>query len=105
MSTRRYDLSQRARPLGLTTRGLRREGTRSGFENRGVQWETSRADRSVLSVVVAAKNEAPNLPQLIQEIARALRLSAEALRQDWRDLKSWSSMTDRLTKHSKSCWN
>lgn len=73
MSTRRYDLSQRARPLRLTTRGLRREGTRSGFENRVAEWETSRADRSVLSVVVAAKNEAPNLPQLIQEIARALR--------------------------------
>ena len=35
---------------------------------------------SVLSVVVPAKNEAPNLPQLIDEIVRALRplsISAE----------------------------
>ena len=38
-------------------------------------WEplTERFARSVLSVVVAAKNEGPNLPQLIEEIARALR--------------------------------
>jgi dolichol-phosphate mannosyltransferase len=73
MSTRRYDPSQRARPLGLGNRSLRGGGARAEFDDRFSGPETGRAEYSVLSVVVAAKNEAPNLPQLIDEIAWALR--------------------------------
>jgi dolichol-phosphate mannosyltransferase len=74
MSTRRYDPSQHASALGLKIRTLRAESTRPGFANRLIEQETSRASLSSgLSVVVAARNEACNLPQLIHEIARSLR--------------------------------
>jgi dolichol-phosphate mannosyltransferase len=73
MSTRRYDPSHRARPMGLGNRGLRGEGARGEFDDRFTKPKTGRAEWSVLSVVVAANNEAANLPQLIDEIAWALR--------------------------------
>lgn len=73
MSTRRYDPSHRARPLGLGNRDLRGEGARSEFDYRLSEPKVDRAEWSVLSVVVAANNEAANLPQLIDEIAWALR--------------------------------
>ena len=73
MSTRRYDTSQRASPLGLWSRRLRSEGRRPTGEVLAVEREVAEDKLSFLSVVVAAKNEAANLPQLVDEIASALR--------------------------------
>ena len=47
---------------------------------------------SFLSVVVAAKNEAANLPQLVDEIAAALRPLCNDSLHGLSGLKSWSSM-------------
>jgi dolichol-phosphate mannosyltransferase len=73
MSTRRFDPSHRARPLGLGNRRLRGDGARGELDYQFSDAETGRGEWSVLSVVVAANNEAANLPQLIDEIAWALR--------------------------------
>ncbi len=73
MSTQRYDISQRASPLGLRNRRLHKEETRLAGEVLAVKREVAEGRPSFLSVVVAAKNEAANLPQLIDEITSALR--------------------------------
>ena len=73
MSTRRYDTSQRASPLGLWNRRLHEEGTRPAGEILAIEREVAEGELSFLSVVIAAKNEAPNLSQLVDEIASALR--------------------------------
>jgi dolichol-phosphate mannosyltransferase len=73
MSTRRYDTSQRAGPLGLRNRRLHEDRTRLASEILVIKREAAERTSSFLSVVVAAKNEAPNLPQLVGEIALALR--------------------------------
>ena len=73
MSTRRYDPPQRAQPLGPGHRIRRRDAAQSGWEDQLTEPKAARLEESFLSVVVAAKNEAPNLPQLVEEIVRALR--------------------------------
>ena len=49
------------------------DNTRSAFLDRVIDREGDTGERSILSVVVPAKNEAANLPQLMDEIVRALR--------------------------------
>jgi len=73
MSTLRYDPSQRPVPLGLWTRPSDGAETQSDRGNLADQWRARDTETSFLSVVVAAKNEATSLPQLIEEIAWALR--------------------------------
>ncbi len=73
MSTRRFDQSQRARPLGPERRGFGGEGALAVFKEQFAEPRTDWIDGSVLSIVVAARNEGPNLPQLMEEIARAMR--------------------------------
>jgi dolichol-phosphate mannosyltransferase len=73
MSIRRYDPSHRGKPLGLGNRNLRGEGARGEFDDRLIKQGADRPEQSSLSVVVAAKNEAQCLPQLIDEIVWALR--------------------------------
>lgn len=73
MSTRRYDPSQGASPLGLRNRRMQKGGARAAGETRPVNHETAEGEPSFLSVIVAARNEAPNLPQLIEEIASVMR--------------------------------
>ncbi len=73
MSTRRYDPPQRIHSMRPRSRNLRGDGAHAEWRDRFTKAETGRRKRSVLSVVVAAKNEAPSLAQLIDEIAGALR--------------------------------
>jgi glycosyltransferase involved in cell wall biosynthesis len=73
MSTRRYDTSQRASPLGLWNSRLHAEGMRPWAEIPPIEREATEGKQLFLSVVVAAKNEAANLSQLVDEIASALR--------------------------------
>ncbi len=73
MSTRRYDPPQCSHPPRPRRGNLRGEGARAEWEHRFTNREAGRRKRSVLSVVVAAKNEAQSLAQLMDEIAQALR--------------------------------
>ncbi len=73
MSTRRYDPPQHAQPLGSWHRIRRGDAAHAAWEDRLTELKAARLEGSFLSVVVAAKNEAPSLPQLVEEIARALR--------------------------------
>ena len=73
MSTRRYDPSQHAQPVGLGHRIRRCGAAHAAWEDQRTESRTAPLDGSFLSVVVAAKNEAPSLPQLVEEIAQALR--------------------------------
>ena len=73
MSSRRYEPSLCASSIGLKQRYSGSRGARQGSENPDADWRIQEKSQSVLSVVVAAKNEAPNLRQLIDEIAQALR--------------------------------
>ena len=68
MPTRRFDTFERASPKGIWKRG-RRDAAHHASDNLVIDY----AKPSVLSVVIPAKNEAPNLPQLIDETVRALR--------------------------------
>jgi glycosyltransferase involved in cell wall biosynthesis len=75
MSTLRYDPAHQRGPMGrgdAIRRMLEDEPDRAEFD-----WEIARegpeAAPSFLTVVVPAKNEAASLPQLVEEIARALR--------------------------------
>jgi len=71
MSTLRYDSSQRSGPIGLSKRPMHEARMRLAGVNLAA--ESGRGERSFLSVVVAAKNEAASLPRLIDEITLALR--------------------------------
>ena len=73
MSTRRYDPPQHGHPLGLRRRSRRGIAAHAEWGDRATERSGVRLEGSFLSVVVAAKNEAPSLPQLIDEIVRALR--------------------------------
>lgn len=68
MPTRRFDTFERAGPIGLWKRG-HREVAHHASDNLVVDYPKP----LVLSVVIPAKNEALNLPQLIDETVRALR--------------------------------
>jgi dolichol-phosphate mannosyltransferase len=78
MSTRRYDPPQPSHSRRPRRANVRGEGARAEWEDRFTNWQGSRHMGSILSVVVAAKNEAENLAQLIDEIARALRSLCES---------------------------
>ena len=73
MSTRRYDTSHRASPQGLRNGRLHEKRTHLMSEVLTDERKVGEGTRSFLSVVVAAKNEADNLPQLVDEITAALR--------------------------------
>jgi dolichol-phosphate mannosyltransferase len=73
MSTLRYDPSQRSGPIGFSKRPVHEAGMRLAGMNLAKEWECAQRERSFLSVVVAAKNEAASLPRLIDEITLALR--------------------------------
>ena len=79
MSTLRYDLSERPRPMGLSKRPVYR-GIRLTGRNFAMECECTSGKQSFLSVVVAAKDEAASLPRLIAEIALALRPCATVVR-------------------------
>jgi dolichol-phosphate mannosyltransferase len=71
LSTLRYDPAQRPGPMGMG-HSIRPVPHRAGLDSERPR-ESHHEVRSLLSVVVPAKNEAASLPQLIEEIARALR--------------------------------
>jgi len=71
MSTLRYDSSQRSGPIGLSKRPVHK--ARMQLAGMNLATECVQGERSFLSVVVAAKNEAASLPRLIDEITLALR--------------------------------
>jgi glycosyltransferase involved in cell wall biosynthesis len=73
MPTRRSDPPQHAYPLGFGHRVLRGDSAHAEWEDRIANPDAIQLKGSVLSVVVAAKNEAPNLPELVDEIVQALR--------------------------------
>jgi dolichol-phosphate mannosyltransferase len=70
MSSRRYDPSQRQRPMGRWNRSVEEQTAAIAGEER----ESNGGARSFLSVVVPSKDEAASLPQLVHEIAGSLRL-------------------------------
>jgi dolichol-phosphate mannosyltransferase len=72
VTARGYHKSASASRVGLTRRRSHEEGARHPFE----RLDDNTADQGqlpVLSVIVPARNEAANLPQLIEEIVAALR--------------------------------
>jgi dolichol-phosphate mannosyltransferase len=69
MSSRRYDPSQRQGPMGRWNRPVWEQS--AAFA--GEEGETEQGAWALLSVVVPSKNEVASLPQLVDEIARALR--------------------------------
>ncbi len=73
MSILRYDLSQRPDRIDLSMRPFHSGQAYPDDESLAHGWRARESEASFLSVVVAAKNEARSLPQLIGEIARALR--------------------------------
>lgn len=105
MSTRRYDPPQHAQPLGSWHRIRRGDAAHAAWEDRLTELKAARLEGSFLSVVVAAKNEAPSLPQLVEEIARLCGLCVNALLLDWENSRSCSLMTVQPTKPSKFCCN
>jgi glycosyltransferase involved in cell wall biosynthesis len=75
MSKLRYDPAHRPRTVGTghSRRRIPGEGPRSVEDDARMARRRAREARSFLSVVVPARNEVAGLPQLIDEIARALR--------------------------------
>jgi dolichol-phosphate mannosyltransferase len=75
MSTLRYDPAHRPGPArtGRPRRRTAGNGPSPGEGDAGKAWGMGCEPRSLLSVVVPAKNEAAGLPQLVDEVARALR--------------------------------
>ncbi|HZW32169.1 MAG TPA: glycosyltransferase family 2 protein [Isosphaeraceae bacterium] len=75
MSTLRSDPAHRPRPLGLgrTNRPVWDEPSCPANGHVSSPTVIEERARSFLSVVVPSKNEAASLPQLVEEIARALR--------------------------------
>jgi dolichol-phosphate mannosyltransferase len=73
MSSQRFDRSEHLRPMSRLQRpdNERRRSTRTGPLNKRPVFKNGK--KSFLSVVVPTKNEAASLPQLIAEIAWALR--------------------------------
>ena len=74
MRTRQYDPARSTKlpEIGPETQHSQIKWPESDGALTKKHWRQNR--RPVLSVVVAAKNEARNLPQLVDEIAQALRL-------------------------------
>ena len=72
MTARGYHTSTSANRVGLTLRRSHEEGTRHPGE-RLDECAADQQQHPALSVVVPARNEAANLPQLIDEIVAALR--------------------------------
>ena len=75
MSNVRYDSAHRLGPMSLV-HSIPSDRIGSGAER---PWESPDGANSFLSVVVPAKNEAASLPQLIDEIALALRSLCERI--------------------------
>jgi dolichol-phosphate mannosyltransferase len=75
LSTLRYDPAHRPGPMGMghSNRPVPPEPPDRAGSGPERPWESHPEATSSLSVVVPAKNEAASLPQLIDEIARALR--------------------------------
>ena len=75
MSTLRYDPAHRPGPArtGRSRRRLPGAWPRPVEGAAGMAWRLEREPGSFLSVVVPARNEAVSLPQLVDELARALR--------------------------------
>ena len=73
MLTLRYGLSQRPGAIGVSMRPFRGMKARLGSKKVPRERQAWESGSSFLSVVVAAKNEAASLPQLIEEIDLALR--------------------------------
>jgi dolichol-phosphate mannosyltransferase len=72
MSAVRYDRSEHQRPLGHMQLGPTSRD-RTGMTSLAEFNRPKESIRSVLSVIVPAKNEAESLPPLVEEISRALR--------------------------------
>jgi dolichol-phosphate mannosyltransferase len=75
MSDLRYDPAHRPRAVGTgpSRRRIPGEGPRRVEADARMARRAARGASSVLSVVVPARDEAAGLPQLVEEIARALR--------------------------------
>ena len=75
MSTLRYDPAHRPgpAPTGRSRRRNAGEGPHRFDVDAGIAWRSERDPGPFLSVVVPARDEAEGLPQLVDEIARALR--------------------------------
>jgi dolichol-phosphate mannosyltransferase len=75
MSTLRYDPAHRPGPArtGRPRRRTPRDWPAPAEGDAGKAWGIGREPGSLLSVVVPAKNEAAGLPQLVDEVAQALR--------------------------------
>ncbi len=75
MSTLRYDPAHRPGPArtGRPRRRTAGNWPSPGEGDAGKAWGMGCEPRSSLSVVVPARNEAAGLPQLVDEVARALR--------------------------------
>lgn len=69
----RYDRSRCSGPSGHEQQPLDAEWRQSDYEAPRFHLGTEQRKQSFLSVVVPAKNEAASLPQLVDEIACALR--------------------------------
>jgi dolichol-phosphate mannosyltransferase len=81
MPVRRFDPSQRAHPLALRI-SERALGALAGSQDSCGDRDAARVQPAVLSVVVAARDEAANLRQLIDEITRALRMLCDNVSSD-----------------------
>ena len=79
MSTLRYDPAQRPGPMGMGHAIRPTAPERPDHAGPGSEMPREVPDEatSVLSVVVPAKDEASSLPQLVDEIARALRFLSD----------------------------
>ena len=75
MSTLRYDPAHRPgpAPTGRSRRRIPEGGPHRVNVNAGMAWRSEREPAPFLSVVVPARDEAEGLPQLVDEVARALR--------------------------------
>src|SRR5271170_1541861 len=69
----RYDRSRRSGPSGREQRPFDAERRHANQEAPKSHLRAEQSTQSFLSVVVPAKNEATSLPQLVHEIACALR--------------------------------
>jgi dolichol-phosphate mannosyltransferase len=69
----RYDAAERPASRSLRARAVHAGQLQHGHTKSAPGREGKRKARASLSVVVPARNEASSLPQLIEEIARALR--------------------------------
>ena len=73
MSSLRFDPSQRPRPAGRTKRTVYEQRARPDDLAREDAYPVAGGERSFLSIVVPARNEAASLSQLVAEAVIALR--------------------------------